>query len=431
MRQVFHLNFNEDGGSDRYRREGWSGQERDMVWSVGHDSVLELPPMPADLVGTLRIQGRVNPHRNLAYDLAGQRLALRVNEANCGEILVDALGDISFDVPAAALRGDAPNTLRFHHPDGVAPAVAARRPDFDHRELALAWFSMRLLVPESEVAGGQAATVLISGDHQAAQLASLLGRLTTLAGRLTPRHVEPGETLDAALREAREAGPVGVWRQVPLASAPTSTAAEVLAFPQLRCDLLWPLLDQDPPALPETAQGDSPRYGMTDAVMEALAPRAADLSDSALFRQYLLDTRAMLDNAPPSLAAELTAWRRRDEGCDVRLAERFAALFTEVPLFNAPQDPKAPLMRFLAAELLRRTTLIDPATRDAALIELVEITRNWLGIRPLEQVPVHPEVARHLGLAWYNSETRYLWHNNEWTFREAVLRGIRRAPWAT
>jgi hypothetical protein len=59
--------------------------------------------------------------------------------------------------------------------------------------------------------------------------------------------------------------------------------------------------------------------------------------------------------------------------------------------------------------------------------ELDFLLTGYLGRR--EELPIHPQVAQRLGLAWWHPGMRYRWQGNRWTFEDYVLRTIRWTPW--
>jgi hypothetical protein len=72
----------------------------------------------------------------------------------------------------------------------------------------------------------------------------------------------------------------------------------------------------------------------------------------------------------------------------------------------------------------RIAALCDPAMLRQ---ELDFLLTGYLGRR--EELPIHPQVAQRLGLAWWHPGMRYRWQGNRWTFEDYVLRTIRWTPW--
>ena len=105
-------------------------------------------------------------------------------------------------------------------------------------------------------------------------------------------------------------------------------------------------------------------------------------------------------------------------------------MMRRAPLFNTPHDPTGAPFHLVTEALLRRTSLLGASVREAALEEYRQASRGWLGLSCTRQTPLHPEVARRLGLDWCDGDTRFAWFGNRWTFREYMLRYIRWQPWA-
>lgn len=455
--QMLLIYFGADGNSHLFRREGWSHQEPEIVWSMDDRCRLELSPelLPLRPGVPLRLEARGFPALNHESGHRVQRLRPVLNGTVLPEIVAQATGSFTLDLPPELLRTDAANDLVFEQPDASRPpSRPGQPPSGDTRRLAFAWQTLRLFpVPGVAAAaapaeGTRAAiTLLIAGNHQARQIARNLARLPSLSGRLVPRHVGEGEDPAAVLAAAGEEGPVALWSQ----SAPSSSAngppalaaasldavspgalAERLRFPALQGHLHWPLLAPDPRNRPERLWPGG-RYGgtlYTDRIAAGLAAEAPGLADGALYRRYLAASCEALDIAGDWATPGFAAWEQAEAGCEIRVAAEMRAVMRHAPLFNAPNDPTGAPFHLVTEALLRRTSLLSAAVREAALEEYRQASRGWLGLAGTRQTPLHPEVARRLGLGWCDGDTRFAWFGNRWTFREYMLRYIRWQPWA-
>ncbi|MDT8274912.1 hypothetical protein RQ734_02500 [Roseomonas mucosa] len=441
--QMLLIYFGADGNSHLFRREGWSHQEPEIVWSMDDRCRLELSPelLPLRPGVPLRLEARGFPALNHESGHRVQRLRPVLNGTVLPEIVAQATGSFTLDLPPELLRTDVANDLVFEQPDASRPpSRPGQPPSGDTRRLAFAWQTLRLFpVPgvAAAVAPAQgthaAITLLIMGNHQARQLARNLGRLRSLSGRLVPRHVGEGKDLAAALAAAGEEGPVALWSQPSSgAAAPQGALAEGLRFPALQGHLHWPLLASDPRNRPEPLWPGG-RYGgalYNDRIAAGLAAEAPGLKDGDLYRRYLAASCEALDIAGDWAASGFAAWEQAEAGCEIRVAAEMRAMMRRAPLFNTPHDPTGAPFHLVTEALLRRTSLLGASVREAALEEYRQASRGWLGLSCTRQTPLHPEVARRLGLDWCDGDTRFAWFGNRWTFREYMLRYIRWQPWA-
>ncbi|GAV35763.1 hypothetical protein ROTAS13_03442 [Roseomonas sp. TAS13] len=441
--QMLLIYFGADGNSHLFRREGWSHQEPEIVWSMDDRCRLELSPelLPLRPGVPLRLEARGFPALNHESGHRVQRLRPVLNGTVLPEIVAQATGSFTLDLPPELLRTDVANDLVFEQPDASRPpSRPGQPPSGDTRRLAFAWQTLRLFpVPgvAAAVASAQgthaAITLLIMGNHQARQLARNLGRLRSLSGRLVPRHVGEGKDLAAALAAAGEEGPVALWSQPSSgAAAPQGALAEGLRFPALQGHLHWPLLASDPRNRPEPLWPGG-RYGgalYNDRIAAGLAAEAPGLKDGDLYRRYLAASCEALDIAGDWAASGFAAWEQAEAGCEIRVAAEMRAMMRRAPLFNTPHDPTGAPFHLVTEALLRRTSLLGASVREAALEEYRQASRGWLGLAGTRQTPLHPEVARRLGLDWCDGDTRFAWFGNRWTFREYMLRYIRWQPWA-
>ncbi|UPG72585.1 hypothetical protein MVG78_19275 [Roseomonas gilardii subsp. gilardii] len=440
--QVLLIYFGADGNSHLFRREGWSHQEPEIVWSMDDRCRLELPPelLPLRPGVPLRLEARGFPALNHESGHRVQRLRPVLNGTVLPEIVAQATGSFTLDLPSELLRADAANDLVFEQPDASRPpSRPGQPPSGDTRRLAFAWQTLRLSPVPGVAALGPAEgthaaiTLLIAGNHQARQIARNLGRLRSLSGRLALRHVGEGDDLASILAEAGEEGPVALWSQASGQGAgEAGRLAERLRFPVLRGHLHWPLLAPDPRNRPERLWPGG-RYGgalYTDRIAAGLAAEAPGLTDGDLYRRYLAVSCEALDIAGDWAASGFSAWEQAETDCEIRVAAEMRAMMRRAPLFNTPNDPAGAPFHFVTEALLRRTSLLDASAREAALEEYRQASRGWLGLSCTHQTPLHPEVARRLGLDWCDGDTRFAWFGNRWTFREYMLRYIRWQPWA-
>ena len=166
--------------------------------------------------------------------------------------------------------------------------------------------------------------------------------------------------------------------------APPECRAEIVLFPELALDALWPF-------------GGQPHRVNTGDNLFPSGPFPVELGDAWLNRrleqggpleaieaEYLaLDIAAMLD-LDGYLQFSLERQAEIDRLCGTDFAARFAAEFRERPLFLNPLRPAPDLLRDVARPLFAK--LGAPEAE--------------LSPRGEAEAPIHPSVAAHFGLRW-------------------------------
>src|SRR5215472_2772841 len=132
--QELVIDFGVAGNGGTFRRSGWSQAESRHTWTVGRESVLELPP-PAE-PGTYRLLIELNPFV-WKEKLAAQRLTVFINGAMIGEFELREVTVVDCTVPWSVLAGHERASIKFVHPDAVKPSDV--NGVSDDREIALAF----------------------------------------------------------------------------------------------------------------------------------------------------------------------------------------------------------------------------------------------------------------------------------------------------
>ncbi len=186
--------------------------------------------------------------------------------------------------------------------------------------------------------------------------------------------------------------------------------AERALFPELALDFLWPF-------------GGQPHVRNTRDALFPAGPFPVELGDAWLNRrldgrerleaveaEYLaLDVAAILDlDAYKAMALQRQA--EIDAACGADFAARLEAEFRHRPLFVNPLAPGTDLLRDLANWTFAR--LGAPYT----------LTRDWRPGGHVPELPPHPSVARHFGLAWTQGRRYRLWTADGVDFGEYVRR---------
>ena len=103
-----------------YLRTGWSTSEPDFTWSIGHESVIELPPCPQD--GIFIVQLILRPFI-VPRLLPAQRLEIGVNGQAIGAREINTLAVVEFEIPTAIAVSGQPLHITL-----IVPGAACPRP---------------------------------------------------------------------------------------------------------------------------------------------------------------------------------------------------------------------------------------------------------------------------------------------------------------
>jgi hypothetical protein len=223
---------------------------------------------------------------------------------------------------------------------------------------------------------------------------------------------------------------VTVWEQVETGGLSSNRAAlhqhipkniPVVTFPPFTASCLWPFAGNDP-----RIAADPNRYPWPDSIAAVLATE--NLPDDALFEKYLRVTTERMPDLDRRLRLDIARWKASDAIADIRLADWVENTFRSVNLFHTGGHITATAAGYLMKQLLSRTSILTPALARAAIGETDVLLRHHTG-QDFECVPIHPLVAERLGLAFYDPDAKYRWHEHEWTFRQYILHYIRWADY--
>ncbi len=195
--------------------------------------------------------------------------------------------------------------------------------------------------------------------------------------------------------------------------------AKVVTFPSLDLNVLWPLHAQEPrnaprPGLPH---GSTP-YG--DRITTKIAKEG--LSGESAWQAYLEQSEASLSHLPRLLEIERQRWDLMERELSVTMSDVVFGAFAERRVYSTYNHPHISIIAELASRLLIKAGLDDGASED-------EVHRRMKGVfvAPFGedlQMPVHPKVARELGLKWWTPDLLYAWRDKRLTFEQFVRRQI-------
>ena len=202
--------------------------------------------------------------------------------------------------------------------------------------------------------------------------------------------------------------------------------AKTITFPSLNMLSLWPFTGMDHRFVKEPLY-PAGRYPWPDYVAAELDPRGELVSDQVLFDRYMEATAAKLPDLERRLAMDVARWRERDATCDVKAADHLVQSFRTHQLFYSFARPTPFAIRKIFEQLLA-FTVQDTGLLAEAGAELDGLLRFYVGY-DMEECPVHPLVAAHFGLQWYDPDGVYRHHSNAFTYRDYIIRYMRFDPY--
>jgi hypothetical protein len=280
--------------------------------------------------------------------------------------------------------------------------------------------------------------IVVEGEGPPREIYRILRQMPAFRAQFEPLwlpslariHADTGGGVDyagrvvACWRQITALRPDRRWRELGDA-VPT---AEIVTFPRLSMEFLWPFTGPDARRVPEPPVYKTSRYAYADRVAASLAD--ANLPDDELFARYLVLSREAMPDLNRLYEDTVAAWRTREAAADIPVAQDVIDNFRSDRLFHAPGVPAGPPLIRLVRLLVERTARLDETVRSQILADLAVISRGYTG-QPAQQWPIHPAVAEAYGLKWYGPELRYRVSYNLWGYRQYMLKYIRWAPWST
>ena len=201
--------------------------------------------------------------------------------------------------------------------------------------------------------------------------------------------------------------------------------AKTITFPSLNMLSLWPFTGMDhrverDPLYP------AGRYPWPDYVAAELDPRGDRVSDEALFQRYMQASAAKMPDLDRRLAMDVARWRERDATCDVKAADHLLENFKTHQLFYTFARPTPYAIRSVFDQLLEQT-VEDAGMLTRVRAEMDQLLKFYVGY-DMEECPIHPLVANHFQLGWYDPQGLYRHHSNAFTYRDYIIHYMRWAP---
>lgn len=172
--------------------------------------------------------------------------------------------------------------------------------------------------------------------------------------------------------------------------------ATIVRFPPIDFNLLWPLNFVDPRNVNEPPDYPFGRFPYGDRIVVELLREG--LTGNALWEAYKVRSVARMPNLDRMAEHEAKRFAARDAQADVKVGALVMANYSEVPLFWTINHPTGWLLGRVLGELLYAAKgplglTDDPRPKAKQLFSSFEPFGH-------QHQPIHPDVARQLGLAW-------------------------------
>lgn len=200
----------------------------------------------------------------------------------------------------------------------------------------------------------------------------------------------------------------------------------IVRFPALDCNLLWPFNCPNPYNEPEPPVYPFGRFPYGDRVIVAAIDQGLppdDILDYYLnrYEEYKID----LDHL---LRLETARIRNREATCEVKMADKILERYTKERLFWAINHPTNALLEDLIEQLLYYCGPADPLLIDADPGQTLSAYFGPQGPLGAASIPIHPEVAKHFGLTWYDPKQRFrTWDGSTYSYEQYFETMIRYA----
>lgn len=235
--------------------------------------------------------------------------------------------------------------------------------------------------------------MLVTGDSQAEALALALRGMPAVSSQYDVSFAADVSSATVSLKS----GDIVFYQGTPASPFSKNKRVRKITLPKLRFGLLWPLAAPAPP---------SSTFSTGDAFITACAQQGVQPAEiRALYNRPTWSASwPNLDALFRDVTGELVKW---DAENDVTIGSYILKNFRKWRLFWSPAAPANALL----AELTYR--MLHVAFGRGDLADRSEVSRVFesLGAQQLMEraaVPVHPLVAAHFALEWYNAGEAHL-----------------------
>ena len=200
------------------------------------------------------------------------------------------------------------------------------------------------------------------------------------------------------------------WENFPLRGCVSSTA-QIIKFPLVRFASLWPFDAWNGPGDREAHDREAPNltFSYLDGLLGRLRKEIPEKEER--FQAYRTLERPGIVNYRRLHQLEERRLAAADAQFGVAIGDFILSNFRKRRLFHTTVRPNWQVFNLLLQFVARAVSVSEPVS----LTERIDVMLRE------PQVPVHPKVARDLGVGWASEKTRYSVHGREVTW-EAYVR---------
>ncbi|MBS0453411.1 MAG: hypothetical protein JSS14_19120 [Proteobacteria bacterium] len=203
----------------------------------------------------------------------------------------------------------------------------------------------------------------------------------------------------------------GITRQCP-----------TLVFPTYMANFMWPFQMPEPQPTGD-ARWPFGRYPEGDQIGHWLRDKA--LQGAAALDAYMAQSSLQMPDLDARLAIDIGHMQRRDSRSDVHLQDFVLANFRDQHMFWTFGHVNDQAVAELACRVYAQAAF-DLGSHHADMPSRIRAAAAALGGMGPHQCPIHPRVAEHFGLRFWQPDMRFQWFDRHWTFADYMPRYITR-----
>jgi hypothetical protein len=178
-----------------------------------------------------------------------------------------------------------------------------------------------------------------------------------------------------------------------------------VTFPAIDFTPLWPFSCPNPYNVPEPPVFPFGRFPYGDRIIiESIDKKMPPKEILSYYLSGWVRYGMDLDRLLQVESARLTA---RDSHCDVKMSDFVLENFRQERLFWSNNHPTSALLRELIHRLLAIAEPLEPLLDELDLDATISYRLSPEGPLGAVSIPVHPKIAAHFGLEWYDAGERH------------------------
>lgn len=187
--------------------------------------------------------------------------------------------------------------------------------------------------------------------------------------------------------------------------------ARRVGFPSLDLNLLWPLRAEEKRAHPEPPAFPFGRYSYGDRVINEIVKKG--LEGEEAWQYYEQRSAGLIPDMQRMIKVEEARWLHAESGVEIRMSDLIFPRIATERLFWTYNHPSRLTLCYLGGRILQQLGLA-PNDDEAARDMMLDVLTWEFGID--YQQPIHPVVAKQLGLEWWRNDLIYRRGDSYWDY---------------